>query len=179
MKKFLIGVLGLGMLLILVSCQQVKEKMEKVEPEKIEDVRGILDKVLAHIADHHPELSLDEGQLLDTELGIPRFETVDLSEINHFDDKDIVDGLIVRPVVEVENPHLLIVVEAVDQEASRNLNQAMVKVKSDQLKQFGDAGILTKKLVNEGKAVRQGNFLIYVTWEGAVDIVRVFERHVR
>lgn len=182
MKKILVGILGFVTIFTLFGCHQVKNKMEEMkhpDHEKIEDVRGILDKVLEHIADTDPELSFENGELLDSELGVPHFEVISISEIGHFKEKDVVDGFVVRPVVPVDNPKLLIVVEAVDKDASGNLNKAMAKVKSDQIVDFKDAGILTKYLIDNNKTVRQGNFLIYVTWEGSEDIVKVFERHVR
>jgi hypothetical protein len=182
MKKILVGILGFVIIFTLFGCHQVKNQMEKIahpDHKKIEDVREILDKVLEHIADHNPELSFEDGELLDSELGVPHFDIVSISENSHFKEKDVVDGFIVRPVVDVDNPKLLIVVEAVDKEASGTLNKAMIKVKSDQQVQFQDAGILVKYLIDNNKTVRQGNYLIYVTWEGAEDIVKVFERHVR
>lgn len=185
MKKILIVLLGLGILITLIGChqvEQVKNKMEEkkqTDQDKVEDPRNLLEKLLTYIAEHNNELSFEKNQLLDTELGVPRFETVSISEIKHFDDKDIVDGFIVRPVVDVENPHLLIIVEATDKQASENVNKALGKVKSDQLEKFADAGILTKYLINNNKTVRQGNFLIYVTWEKPEEIVKVFEKHVK
>jgi len=161
---------------------EAKDKIgEMVQPkhEKIEEARGVLDKVLEYIAEHDSELAFGEGQLLDAELGVPRFETVPISEIKHFEDKDVVEGFIVRPVVGVEDPYLLIVVEAVDKSASENLNKAMGKVKSDQQAQFRDADILTKYRINDNKTTRQGNYLIYVTWEKSEEIVKIFEQHVR
>ena len=182
MKKLFVGILGIMMIFTLFGCTQVKafmKSMEQPDHEKIEDARGILDKVLEHIAENSSKLSFEDGELLDSELGVPHFETLSISEIEHFDEKDVVDGFIVRPVVEVENPKLLIVVEAVDKKASENLVKAMGKVKSDQMVEFKDAGMMTKYLLNENKSVRQGNFLIYVTWENPQEIVKVFERHVR
>ena len=182
MKKILVGVLGVGIIFTLFGCSQVKahvKSMEKPEYEKIEDVRGILDKVLAHIAESSSELSFENGELLDSELGVPHYETLPFSEIEHFNEKDVVDGFIVRPVVDVENPKLLIVIEAVDKEACSNLLKGLEKVKSDQMVEFKDSGILTKYLINENKTVRQGNFLFYVTWEKPEEIVKVFERHVK
>ena len=182
MKKILVGITGFGIILILLGCglvQNQAESMKHPEHEKIEDARGILDKVLEHIADTNPELSFEDGKLVDSELGLPHFEVVDISEIEHFDEKDVVNGFVVRPIVDVDNPKLLIVVEAVNKEASSNLQKAMGKVKSDQHVKFEDAGILTKYLINDNKTVRQGNFLIYATWEESVDIVKVFEKHVR
>ena len=182
MKKILVGSLGILLIFALSSCQRIKDTVDKIEHpkhEKIEDARGILDKVLEHIANSNPEISFKDGQLVDSELGFPRFQTVPISEIKHFDDKDIVDGFIVRPVVDVENPHLLIVVEAVDKKASESSKQAMDKVHSDQFEKFKDAGMMTKYLVENNKTVRQGNFLLYVTWADSEDIVKIFERHVR
>jgi len=185
MKKILASVLIFMLIFTLFGCKQVKDKVEEIkgqmEPdrEKIEDTRGILDKVLKHIADTDPELSFKDGTLLDSELGVPHFDVVPISEIKHFNKKDVVDGFIVRPVVDVDNPKLLIVVEAVDKSASESLKKAMAKVHSDQYEKFKDAGIMTRYLVSNNKTVRQGNFLIYVTWEDTQDIVKVFERHVR
>ena len=182
MKKILVGILGVTIIFTLFGCKQVKAYMQTLEHpeyEKIEDVRGILDKVLEHIAETDPELSFENGELLDSELGVPHFEISPFSEIKHFDEKDVFDGYIVSPVVDVDNPKLLIVIEAADKKASENLVQTMGKVKSDQMVKFKDGGILTKYLINENKTVRQGNYLIYVTWEGSEEIVKVFERHVR
>jgi hypothetical protein len=182
MKKTLLGILGLMAIFMLFGCHQVQKKMEAIihpDHEKIEDVHGILNKILEHIADSNPKLSYEEGQLLDSELGIPHFEIVSILEIEHFKEKDIVAGFVVRPMVAVDNSELLIVVEAVDKKASASLNQAMDKVKSDQYERFKDAGILTRHLINNNETVRQGNFLIYVTWEKPEEIVKVFERHVR
>ena len=182
MKKILVGILGFMTIFTFYGCSQVKAHMatlEQPDHEKIEDARGILDKVLEHIAETNPELSFEDGELLDSELGVPHFETFPISEIEHFDEKDVVDGFVVRPVVEVDNPKLLIVVEAVDKKACENLVKTMGKVKSDQMVEFKDGGMLTKHLIYENKTVRQGNFLIYVTWEQPEEIVKVFERHVR
>ena len=182
MKKILIGILGIMTIFMLIGCAQVKayvDNLEQPDHEKIKDAHGILDKVLEHIAESDSELSFEDGKLVDSELGVPHFEVLPISEIKHFDEKDIVDGFIVHPVVDVDNPKLLIVAEAVDKKASMSLNEAMGKVKSDQYAEFKDSGVLTMYLINKNQTVRQGNFLIYVTWEKAEDIVKVFERHVR
>lgn len=182
MKKIIVGILGVVTIFTLFGCHQVKNEMEKLkhpQHEKIEDVREILDKVLEHIAANNSELSFEDGELLDSELGVPHFDIVSISEIPHFKEKDVVDGFVVRPVVDVDNPELLIVVEGVDKDASSNLKNAMLKVKSDQQVQFQDAGALAKYLIDNNKTTRQGNYLIYVTWESPEDIVKVFERHVR
>ena len=182
MKKILIGILGIVTILTLFGCQKIKDRaeaMKKPEPEKIENARGVLDKMLEHIADTSPELSFKDGELVDSELGVPHFNVVPFSEIEHFNAKEVVDGFIVRPVVDVDNPKLLIIVEAVDKSGSESLVKAMEKVHSDQFEKFKDAGILTKYLIDNNKRVRQGNFLTYVTWEGSQEIVKVFERHVR
>ena len=164
----------------------IKEKAKEIiqlenaqKHEKIDDARGILDKILKHIAKADPKLSFEDDQLLDSELGIPRFEISSFSEIKHFDKKDVVDGYIVRPVVDVENPKLLIVLEAVDTKASQNLSQALRKVQSDQWMKYKDLNLWMRHLINESKNVRQGNFLIYAIWEDPVDIVKIFEQHVR
>lgn len=182
MKKIVVGILGVMVIFTLLGCRQVKNRLEKLEHpdhEKVENTRGLLDKVLEHIADNNPELSFENGELVDSELGVPHFDILPISELSHFEEKDFVDGFVVRPVVDVDNPKLLIVVEAVDKDASNQLNEAMTKIKSDQQVQFKDAGMLTTYLINNNKTVRQGNFLIYVTWEESEDIVKVFERHVR
>jgi len=183
MKKLLFGILIIMTIFTLIGCAQVKAYVKTLEQpkdnEKIEDARGILDKVLEHIAESDHELSFEDGKLVDSELGVPHFEVLPISEIKHFDEKDVVDGFIVHPVVDVDNPKLLIVVEAVDKKASISLNDAMRKVKSDQYAEFKDGGMITEYLINNNETVRQGNFLIYVTWEKAEDIVKVFERHVR
>jgi len=182
MKKLFVGLAVIAMAFILLGCSQVKAHMESLEHpdhEKIEDARGILDKILEHIAKTSPELSFENGELVDSELGEPHFEIFNFSQIKHFAKKDVVDGYIVRPVVDVDNPKLLIVMEAVDKEASVRLQGAMAKVKSDQLVEFKDSGILTKYLINNNKTTRQGNYLVYTTWPESEDIVKVFERHVR
>lgn len=181
MRKLLIGILGIVIISTLFSCQKAKEEEEAMKPdhEKIENARDLLDKVLEHIADTSPELSFKDGALVDSELGVPHFDVVPFSEIKHFKEKEIVDGFIVRPVVDVDNPKLLIIVEAVNKDASESLVSTLKKVHSDQYEKFKEAGMMTQYLIENNKSVRQGNFLTYVTWEGAQDIVKVFERHVR
>ncbi|MCL1991228.1 MAG: hypothetical protein FWG67_10110 [Defluviitaleaceae bacterium] len=182
MKKIGIIFICLVIVFMLLGFKSMKDKLEEMkqpEHEKIEDARGILDQILEHIAKMDSELSFEDKEMLDAELGVPRFDILPFSEIKHFDQKDVIDGYIVRPVVEVDNPRLLVVLEAVDKEASVKVKQAMAKLKSDQWTAFKDHGIWTKYLVNGNQTVRQGNFLIYVTWEKAEDIVKVFERHVR
>ena len=186
MKKKLVGVLGFVVLMTLFSCHQgegttaeMKENIEHPDHKKARDAREVLDKVMEHIANTNPKLSFENGELLDSELGVPHFNIVSFSEIEHFDEKDVIDGFIVRPVVDVDNPKLLIVLEAVDQKASVSLNQAMAKVKSDQWMVYKNTDMLTKYLIDNNKTVRQGNYLIYATWEDAEEIVKVFERHVR
>ena len=182
MKKISVCLLGIVIISTLLGCQKIKDKVEAMEHpeyEKIEDASGILDKILEHIAKITPEFSFEAGELLDFELGVPRFERVPISEIKHFNEEDVVNGFIVRPVVDVDNPRLLIVVEAVDKEASNRLDKAMLKLHSDQSAKFFDDGIWTKYLVNNNETVRQGNFLLYVTWDNAEKIAKIFERHVR
>jgi len=185
MKKILLLISSLVFVVVLLGfgpVETIKERIDGIihtDNEKLEDAQAILDKVLEHIADTDPELSFENGQMLDSELGVPRLEILPFSEIKHFNEKEVVDGYIVRPIVNVDNPKLLILLEAVDKDASASLNGALLKVKSDQWADFKDSGILTKALVNENKTVRQGNFLIYVSWEGSEEIVKIFERHVR
>jgi len=182
MKKILVGILGVAIIFTLFGCQRVKGKIESIKKpdhEKIENARGILDKILEHIADTDRELSFKDGKLVDSELGVPHFDIVPFSEIKHFNAKEVVDGFIVRPVVDVDNPKLLIVVEAVDKKASESLVKAMAKVHSDQYEKFKEAGIQAKYLIGNNKTIRQGDHLLYVTWEGSKDIVKVFERYVR
>jgi len=182
MKKILITILGIVMIFILLGCSKIKkqvEAMKQPDHEKVEDAHGILDKILGHIAETNPELSFEDGTLVDSELGVPHFEISPYSEIKHFDEKDVVDGYIVRPVVDVENPRLLIVIEAADKKASEKLVKSLGKVKSDQQKDFKDSGILTRYIIDENKTIRQGNFLLYATWDKSEKIVKVFERHVR
>ena len=182
MKRILFSFLVFITIFTFFGCQQVKEQVEALEHpeyEKIEDADGILEKILEHIAEVTPELSFEDGELVDSELGVPHFERVSFLEIEHFNDDDVVEGFIVRPVVDVDNPRLLIVLKADSKEASESLDLAMLKVHSDQLVKFAKAGIWETSLINDNKTVRQGDFLIYVTWNGAEDIVKVFERHVR
>jgi|GEM_PF-2295539 len=185
-KSNVISLVFIFLLLGFSPLDGIKEKTKEIKQpeniqkyEKIDDARGILDKILEHIAKIDPELSFKDDQLLDSELGIPRFEISSFSEIKHFDKKDVVDGYIVRPVVDVENPKLLIVLEAADKKASVNLTQALKKVQSDQWAKYKDHDLWTRHLINESKNVRQGNFLIYAIWEDPVDIVKIFEQHVR
>jgi len=185
MKRMLLSFSCLMSICVLVGFgpfADVKEKIQEIkqaEHEKIDDAQGILDKVLEHIAKVDPKLSFEDEQLLDSELGIPRFEISSYSEITHFDKKDVVDGYVVQPVVDADNPRLLVILEAVDKEASGNLNQALKKLQSDHWIDFKDHGIWIRYLVNEGKIVRQGSFLIYVVWEDPTEIVKIFEQHVR
>ena len=161
--------------------EQAKKVDEKLHPkyEKIEDAQGILDKVLEHIAESSPELSYIDGELVDAELGLPHFEVMDITEIEHFDAEDIVDGYVVRPVVGVENPKLLIVTQAVNKEASARVREGLNKVKSDQYEQFTEADMWTRHLIDTNETERQGNFLIYATWNDAKELVKVFQRHVQ
>ena len=185
MKKTLLGIISVAFIIMLLGFgpfKDIKNKIDEIrqpEHEKIDDARGILDKVLEHIAHIDPKLSFEDGKLLDSELGVPRFDILPFSEIEHFNAEDIIDGYVVRPVVEVDNPRLLIVLEAVDKDASVRAQEAFEKVKSDQSKSFKDSGIWNRYLINESKRIRQGTFLIYVAWEDPNDIVKIFERHVR
>lgn len=185
MKKILIGTISVILIFVLVGFGPFKEMKDKIdelrqpEHEKIEDARGILDKVLEHIAAVDPHLSFEDEQLLDSELGMPRFEILSFSEIKQINAEDVVDGYLVQPVVNVDNPRLLIILQAVDKEASINLDQALKKVQSDHWVNFKAHNIWIRHLINEGKITRQGNFLIYAIWEDSIDIVKVFEQHVR
>lgn len=186
MKKNIVGMIGLVIMIALIGCQQTKDasaevkgKMEHPNHQKARSASDVLNKVLEHIAHTDPELSFENSQLLDYELGVPHFNIVPFSEIEHFEVKDVVDGFIVRPVVGVDNPKLLIILEAVDKKASVNLNQALLKVKSDQWVAYRDSGIWDVHLISTNKTVRQGNYLIYATWEDSEEIVKVFERHVQ
>jgi len=179
MKKLLLTSL---IALTLLGCNKIEEKVdEAVNPkyEKITDVSDLLDEILTHIAEADPELSFDDGTLVDTKLGIPRYEITSFTEIDHFNPDEVEDGYVVRPVVEVDNPHLLIIMEANDKASASNLNNGMKKVLSDQIAEFHDEGLLEMHLVNMNKTTRQGNYLIYVTWNGAEEITHVFERHVK
>lgn len=186
MKKLLIGA-GIMIFLFIgiFSHNWFSEQVEKVdkvinpEYEKIDDVRGILDKVLEHIAEINPELSFIDGQLVDSELALPRFEVVDIATTLHFNVEDIVDGYVVRPVVGVENPKLLIVAQAVDMKASARIREDLNKVKSDQYEEFVQADMWVQHLIDTNEIERQGNFLIYVTWDDAKELVKVFQRHVQ
>jgi len=179
MKKLLLTSL---IALTLLGCSQAEDKVKEMitpEYEKMADVSDILGEILTHIADHDSELSFDDGTLVDTELGIPRYEVAPLTEIDHFNPVEVAEGYVVRPVVEVDNPHLLIVVEANDKASASSLNNGMKKVLSDQVAQFHDKGLGKIHLVNTNQTIRQGNYLIYATWDGAKEITHVFERHVK
>ena len=187
MKKWFLG-LGIVVFIIFVGIlghnwldeQALKiDKMINPEYEKIDDARGILDKILEYIAETNPELSLVDGQLVDAELGLPRFEMVDLATTLHFNVEDIVDGYVVRPVVGVENPKLLIVAQAVDKEASARVRDGLNKMRSDQYEEFSEADMWTRHLIDANENERQGNFLIYATWDDAKELVKVFQRHVQ
>jgi len=187
MKKILIGV-GIVLVVLLggfLSQNWLTEQAEKVDKmihpdyEKIDEARGILDKVLEHIAESSPELAFVDGQLVDAELGLPVFEVVPVSEIEHFDEKDIVDGYVVHPVVANNNPKLLMVVQATDKEATVRVKDAMGKMKSDQYEDFAKANMWIRHLIDENATERQGNFLIYATWDDAKELVKVFQRHVQ
>lgn len=182
MKKILVGILKLVTVFTLLGCQQVEEQMEQIQHpnyEKIEDVDALLDKLLEHIADHDGGLVFADGELVDAESGIPHFDIVSISNIPYFKNKDVVDGFVVRPIVDVDNPKLLIVVKAIDENAGDNLDEAMLKVLSDQHVQFRDAGMMSQYLIDNNRTIRQGNYFIYVTWENPEGILRVFEQHVR
>jgi len=173
---FLIFLLGFN------PIETIKEHIDNIihsEYEKLDNPQDLLDKLLAHMADVDPELTFENGQMLDSELGIPRLDILPFSEIEHFDKNDVIDGYIVRPVVEVDNPKLLILLKAKDVEASLRLNEALTKVRSDQWVDFSEADIYKRHLINKNQIIRQGNYLIYVTWEKSENIVKVFERHVR
>ena len=187
MKKILIGVslvliIGLAYVFTHEWFSEQKDKVEKVmhpEYEKIDDARGVLDKILEHISETNPGLTLVDGELVDSELGLPHYEVVGILELAHFDEDKIVSGCVVRPVVTAENPKMLIVVEAADKAASVQTKAAMDKVKSDQYEQFTDAGMWTQYLIDENKIERQGNFLLYATWEDSKDLVKIFQRYVQ
>jgi len=187
MKKFLIGTAAVLFVIFVgfFSHNWLAERAKAIDTlinpdhEKVEDARGILDKVLEHIAETSPELSLIDGELVNSELGLPVFEVLPISEITHFDEQDIVDGHIVRPIVTVENPRLLIIIEAVDKDAAVRTKDAMAKVLSDQHAEFADGDVWTRHLIDDNETERQGNFLIYATWDDAKELVKVFQRHVQ
>lgn len=187
MKKILIGVsvvlvLGLTYVFTHEWFSEQKDKVEEVmhpEYEKIDDARGVLDKILEHIAEVDPELSLVDGELVDAALGLPHYEVVDILEMAHFDEEDVVSGCVVRPIVATENPKILMVVEANGKDASVKTKAAMTKVHSDQYEEFKDAGMWTRYLIDENQVERQGNFLLYATWEDPKDLVKIFQRHVQ
>jgi len=186
MKKLLIGAGIMVFLFIgIFSHNWFSEQAEKVDKffnpdcEKIDNAQDVLGKVLEHIAEINPELSFIDGQLVDSELALPRFEVVDIATIEHFNGEDIVDGYVVRPVVGVENPKLLIVAQAVDMKASMRIREELNKVKSDQYEQFVEAGMWVQHLIDTNEIERQGNFLIYVTWDDAKELVKIFQRYVQ
>ena len=97
----------------------------------------------------------------------------------HFNPKDIEEGYILRPLVDSENSRLIIVAHANGKKSSEEIKTAMEKVLSDQERQFKDANLENRHLIKNNETSRQGNFLIYVTWDNAKDLVKIFERHVR
>jgi len=185
MKKILLGMVGVFLIVMLVGfgpLKDIKNRIDEIKNpgyEKIEDVRGILDEVLIHIDKTNPAISFENGQLLDSELGVPRFEITSFQHISHLETDDVLSGYMVEPAVTVDNPRVLIILNAVDKEASLRLQNALEKVKSDRWRDYKDTGIWNRYLINESKLVRQGTYLIYVIWEDPTDIVKVFERHVR
>jgi len=185
MKKLLLVVATFVLIGFLVAFSPIQDAVDKVDEilrpdyEKIEDAEELLVKILEHLAQASPKISLEAGQLVDSELGTVRFEVLPYSEITHFNPDDVKDGYIVRPVVTSENSKLLIVLQAEDKDSSLALVDDLKKVKSDQWRTFADAGMMTKYLLNNCQIVRQGTYLIYVAWENPTDIVKVFERHVK
>jgi len=179
-KKFSVF-LGIVAILLLFGCQQIKEKFNSLSPEyeQIADVDGLLNAILEQIAKTNADLVFDGQTLVDVEHGLPHFERVSFSEIEHFDASDVVAGLVIRPIIGSGNPRLIVIVKATDKAASDSLEQVMRMIHSDQLVKFQDAGVWDLSLINDNKMPRQGNFLLYVTWEDSEELVKVFERHVR
>ena len=182
-KNRYIDVIWLVLPLVLMSgCSRIQEMVghfrEETTYEKIEDVHGILNEILTTIADEDSELTLDEHALLDSELGIARYDILPLENIPHITPEDVVDGLIVRPVTD-ENPHLIIIVKASDAESAAHAKAALLKVHADVEVAFADGSMMQLHLINNYELVRQGNFVIYLVWENAQELIRIFERHVR
>jgi len=173
------------------SCHKVSdqiEKLEKQEPEyeKMEDPRQILDAIQEGIAKKVQDLEVADGVLSDKNTGFPYYEIIPLGTsqnhdkiAKHFNPEDIKSGYILRPIVTSDNAQLLIIVHAQDNEASENVKQAMAKVLSDQETQAAQTQIKNQHLIKSNGTIRQGNFLIYVTWEHTHDIIHIFEHHVR
>lgn len=185
MKKFIFSLMGCLILVGVVGCQRIAEEKEKLdeimnpEYEKIDNVDGILTEILKHIANYHPDLSLVDGQLVDSDLGLPVFEVTEISKLDQFDMDDIVGGYLLRPVVDVDNVKMIVIAEADGKEASIRVKQNMEELKSDQYRACEDGEFWEKNLVDSNVITRQGNFLLYVTWEGPTEITKVFERHIR
>lgn len=185
MKKIMVGICAFLVATALTGCgfwdEQVQEFRAAVRPEyeKTTDARELLDKILQQIADSNPTLVLVDGILVDDDLGLPHYEVLDISVLDHFDQDDIVAGYVVRPVITVENPKLLMVVEAADKEAAVRVKAAMEQVKSDQYQEFAKTEIWARYLIDSNELNRQGNFLIYATWNDPADLVKVFQRHVQ
>jgi len=185
MKKFIkpfIATAVVALLIAFMPFEEIKSKIDEythTDPKKIQDSKELLDEILEHIAMLDPQLTFANDQLLDSELAIARYNILPLSVIDHFDEQLVVNGFVVRPVVTVEDPKTIIILEAVDIDASVELMDAFKKVQSDQWADFKNHGIFKRYLVDHNKSVRQGVFLLYVTWEDNEDIVKIFERHVR
>jgi len=177
------GLLGMGPL------QDAKDKIDETKDEilhyckedftQVHNTSALLDIILNHIANEDKKLSFLNGELVDYELGIKKFDILPLESISHFDSSDYVDGYVVRSVVDGENPRLLILAQGVDKQGGLNIVSNMKKVLSDQYVLFRDAKMMDKHLINNHEIVRQDNFVIMVIWDNIEKIIDVFEGHIR
>ena len=175
------------------GCHRIRDEIKKFEKqeqekkhEKFEDSRKILDAIQEEIAKKESELEVVKNVLSDKSTGLAHYEIIPLDKMKqddkttkHFKPEDIKDGYVLRPIVTSDNAELLIIVQAKDKKAAESVKSAMGRVLSDQARQVADAKLETRELVKNNKTIRQGNFLIYVTWKHSADIIHTFEQHVR
>ena len=179
MKRILIlGVLVLSLVGCGVKLERTIQDFTHPMYKKVRDISELTELILEKIDENDKDVALHNGHLVDKELGIPMYEVVSYKEIKHFNEEDIEDGLIVRSVVD-DNPHLLILIEAKGKQEASNVEKSFSKVLSDQKERFHGKGISKNYMVNTNKRIRQGNYLIYVTWNNPKEAINVFERHIR
>ena len=158
---------------------KVKTLMQGDRPEKIEDARLLLDKIIDHIDKDDNGLSASGGKLYNSELGLPLFEIVGLSEIRHFDNVDYEDGTALLPTDNVDNPKMIVIAKGKTKEIGNELIGAMAKVESDQFANFANGDIVIEYLLDEGKTVKQGYFVLYAVWDNVDDLVKIFQKYVQ